>query len=119
MRRPLFKYDNSRRRPSRISFLKTVTVKMESSGQNVILVPVLSLCPDSLTEYCGIPILYSCSKVFPSRWTDTYNFLLKALTQLTPTPCKPPETLYESLSNFPPACNTVITTSRALLFSLG
>ena len=42
-----------------------------------------------------------------------------ALTQDTPTPCKPPDTLYVSLSNLPPACSTVITTSKADFFSLG
>ena len=41
------------------------------------------------------------------RWIE------RAFTHDTPTPCKPPETLYESLSNLPPACSTVITTSRA------
>ena len=37
----------------------------------------------------------------------------RALTQETPTPCKPPDTLYESLSNLPPAPIFVITTSNA------
>jgi len=39
-------------------------------------------------------------------------------TTETPTPCSPPETLYVSLSNFPPACSTVITTSAAGFFSV-
>src|SRR5690348_18356619 len=34
-----------------------------------------------------------------------------ALTTETPTPCKPPDTLYELASNLPPACRTVMTTS--------
>ncbi len=32
-----------------------------------------------------------------------------AFTTLMPTPCSPPDTLYESESNFPPECNTVNT----------
>ena len=39
-----------------------------------------------------------------------------ALTHETPTPCRPPETLYESLSNLPPACSVVMTTSSAGFF---
>ena len=39
--------------------------------------------------------------------------LERAFTTETPTPCKPPETLYESLSNLPPAPILVITTSSA------
>ena len=65
-----------------------------------------------------MPIAYSCSYVFPSLLTVTCSLVLNAFTQLTPTPCKPPDTLYDPLSNFPPACNTVMTTSNALLFSL-
>ena len=37
-----------------------------------------------------------------------------ALTQDTPTPCRPPETLYEFWSNLPPACSSVMTISAAL-----
>lgn len=40
-----------------------------------------------------------------------------AFTQETPTPCSPPDTLYEPLSNLPPAWSTVITTSSADLCS--
>ena len=93
-------------------------MKILSSGQKCTLVPVVSLVPDSRTAYWGTPILYSCSNIFPSLFTVTRSLLLKAFTQLTPTPCKPPDTLYESLSNLPPACSTVITTSRADFFSL-
>ena len=34
-----------------------------------------------------------------------------ALTTETPTPCRPPDTLYALLSNFPPACRVVMTSS--------
>ena len=36
-----------------------------------------------------------------------------AFTAETPTPCNPPETLYASLSNLPPACSLVMITSAA------
>src|SRR5471030_1123438 len=39
-----------------------------------------------------------------------------ALTHDTPTPCKPPETLYEFWSNLPPACSSVMTISAAERF---
>ena len=90
---------------------------MDSSGLKVTIVPVISVVPTSLTSYLGTPISYSCWWIFPPRWTTTLRLVDNAFTQETPTPCKPPETLYESLSNFPPACNTVITTSRADFFS--
>src|SRR5207249_6258610 len=35
------------------------------------------------------------------------------LTTDTPTPCKPPATLYEFWLNLPPACSSVITISAA------
>ena len=38
-------------------------------------------------------------------------YLLKAFVTEAPTPCKPPEVLYALLSNLPPACKTVNTTS--------
>ncbi len=39
-----------------------------------------------------------------------------AFTTETPTPCRPPETLYEFWSNLPPACNSVMTISAAERF---
>src|SRR6266478_2034027 len=36
-----------------------------------------------------------------------------ALTTETPTPCRPPETLYVLESNLPPACSSVMTISAA------
>ena len=48
----------------------------------------------------------------------SFSFSDKALTTETPTPCSPPDTLYESWSNLPPACNCVIITSAADFFSI-
>ena len=98
--------------------MNTVVVKMLASGQKRTVVPVSSEVPISRTEYFGIPHSYACSNNLPSLRTCTCNNELNALTQETPTPCNPPETLYVFLSNLPPACNTVITTSNALFFSL-
>ncbi len=39
--------------------------------------------------------------------------LVQTGTTDTPTPCKPPDTLYEFWSNLPPACSSVITISAA------
>ena len=94
-----------------------VSTKIDSSGLKVTSVPVLSVVPISRTSYWGIPILYSCSKTLPALWTSTLKSVDNALTHETPTPCRPPDTLYEPLSNLPPACSTVMTTSRADLFS--
>ena len=48
--------------------------------------------------------------------TLTSKSILRALTTDNPTPCSPPEVLYIFSENFPPACNVVKTTSKALLF---
>ena len=47
----------------------------------------------------------------PSRSTSTSSRELSALTTLAPTPCSPPEAVYEPPPNLPPACSLVITTS--------
>src|SRR5688500_13956553 len=49
----------------------------------------------------------------PSRQMRSFSHCESALTTDTPTPCRPPETLYELLSNLPPACSSVITISAA------
>src|SRR5690606_29149715 len=55
----------------------------------------------------------------PSRCTLTSHQEDSALTAETPTPCRPPETLYEPPPNLPPACRVVITTSSADFFFSG
>ena len=90
---PLFRYASSRIRSSSVSYLYSVTVKMEPSGWKVILVPCLSVEPTSFTAYSGLPLEYSCWYIVLLRKTCTIMWSLKALTQLTPTPCRPPETL--------------------------
>ena len=86
---------------------------MDLSGLNVTSVPVLVVVPSVLTGYDALPLWYSCIHIFPSLKTFAVKLSERAFTTETPTPCNPPETLYESLSNFPPAQILVITTSRA------
>ena len=64
-----------------------------------------------------MPSLNSIKYSFFSLNIVSVNFSDKALTTETPTPCNPPETLYESWSNLPPACNCVMITSAADFFS--
>src|SRR5688572_19148113 len=49
----------------------------------------------------------------PSRQMRNLSHCESAFTTETPTPCRPPETLYEFWSNLPPACSSVITISAA------
>src|ERR1700733_2461420 len=93
---------------------------MDASGLKVILVPVLFLAlPVTTSGAFGTPRAYSCSQVddavspLRGRQISNSSFSESAFTQLTPTPCRPPETLYEFESNFPPACSLVITTCAA------
>ena len=89
---------------------------MDGSGANVTLVPVFDSgeSPISWIGPTGCPpSRKSCLHRRPSRSISNSTATDKALTTDTPTPCKPPETLYPPPPNFPPACNTVITTSAA------
>ncbi len=47
--------------------------------------------------------MYSCSNTLPRRLMRKRNLCDNALTTDTPTPCRPPDTLYELSSNLPPA----------------
>src|SRR5438876_6359485 len=91
---------------------------MVLSGRNLTLVPVFALtAPVFFSLLVGSPLEYVCSQVNPSRQISRSNSSLSAFTQETPTPCNPPETLYDDESNFPPACNLVSTTCAAGIFS--
>ena len=93
--------------------------KISGSGQKRIEVPRAFLSGDAPT-FCNLPFglppsTNSCRKCVPSRCTSATTRTDNAFTTLTPTPCRPPDTLYPSPPNFPPACSTVSTTSSALL----
>src|ERR1700732_1496358 len=95
-----------------------MVVKIDWSAWNVIFVPVFFVLPEDFSLVVGTPFSYDCSHTSPSRQISSSSLSASAFTTETPTPCSPPETLYVSLSNFPPACNTVITTSAAGFFSV-
>ena len=59
----------------------------------------------------------ACEACMCAHRTVTCSCSLSALTTLTPTPCRPPDTLYPlpCPPNLPPACSTVSTVSSALL----
>ena len=70
----------------------------------------------SIRRSTARPRLNSSPVFLPSRRIVSRNHFDKALTQDTPTPCRPPDTLYEFWLNLPPACNTHITISAAERF---
>ena len=114
---PLFRKANSLILFSRIEVLNLIDEKICFEGKNVILVPFFFVLPNFLRGLTELPSLNLISYSLPSLKIFKSNFSDNALTTDTPTPCKPPETLYESWSNLPPACNWVIITSAADIFS--
>src|ERR1700719_2889746 len=95
-----------------------MVVKIDWSAWNVIFVPVFFVLPEDFSLVVGTPFPSDCSQTSPSRQISKSSQSESALTTDAPTPCSPPEALYVSLSNFPPACSTVITTSAAGFFSV-
>ena len=72
----------------------SVSSKMVSSGQNVIVVPCFFDGPILVSLSWGFPPLAKCwTHLPPSRWISTSRRLDSALTTDTPTPCSPPEIL--------------------------
>ena len=79
--------------------------KISSSGRKCTSVPRFSVSPVtfigetskpsriSSTRSCGTPLRNSMKCTRPSRRTVRRSHFDNALTQLTPTPCRPPETL--------------------------
>ena len=86
---------------------------MSKSGLKVIKVPVSWHSPITFKSYIGTPFSYLWKYILLWRWIVISIHSETALTAETPTPCNPPDTLYASLSNFPPACSFVIMTSAA------
>ncbi len=97
------------------------------SGQNLILVPVARLAtrpsgrrPARLVKSAAgpgpanspvTPRRKLAAQVRPSRSTSTSSRAASALTTEAPTPCSPPDAVYEPPPNLPPACSLVITSS--------
>ncbi len=84
-------------------------------GRKWISVPVFSLFPVCVSGPSGAPFVNDISYKLPFLRILILSFVDRALTTDTPTPCNPPEILYELLSNFPPACKTVMTISGVVL----
>jgi len=71
-----------------------VSVKMLSSGLNVMVVPRSEHSPMTSTCEVGAPLLYVWRYIFPSRLRiSAISSVESAFTHDTPTPCRPPETL--------------------------
>src|ERR1700678_3535225 len=91
------------------------------SGQKRRVVPVFDFGTSPTTSSLDTRrppaklTLYS----LPPRRTQHSRCLDSALTTETPTPCRPPENLYEPSVNFPPACSRVRMSSTPLTFSFG
>ena len=114
---PLFKNASSLILFSIILKLNLTEEKTSLDGKNFICVPEFFDFPISLNGFNAFPFLNSIRYFFPPRSIINSNFSESALTTETPTPCNPPEILYELWSNFPPACNCVMITSAADFFS--
>ena len=67
---------------------------ISGSARNRVRVPRRSPCgPIFFTGPSGLPRRYSCAHTPPSRAVSTRSHSERALTTLTPTPCRPPDTL--------------------------
>ena len=75
--------------------LNFIDEKISFDGEKVILVPNSFDLPIIFKGYFASPLLNSVKYFLPSLFISNSNFSDKALTTDTPTPCKPPETLYE------------------------
>jgi hypothetical protein len=99
-----------------------LALKISGSNLKVVRVPLspsLGQPCRSLDRFLGIAALVALEVDLAVAADFDLAPFGKALTAETPTPCKPPETLYPPPPNLPPACRTVITTSRADFFICG
>ena len=77
-----------------VSNENSVVSKTLGSALKVVVVPRRSPWgPILRTPIVGSPREYSWAQIAPSRADSTRSHSDKALTTLTPTPCKPPDTL--------------------------
>ena len=79
-----------------ISTLNLVLEKIFFEGKNLICVPENLDFPFTFNGNLASPFSNSIKYFFPSLSISNSNFSDKALTTETPTPCRPPEILYES-----------------------
>ena len=76
--------------------MNLIEEKICLDGKKVILVPVSLDFPNTFKGDFASPFLNSIKYFLPSLLISSCNFSDKAFTTETPTPCKPPDTLYES-----------------------
>ena len=76
--------------------LNFIEEKISLDGKKVIAVPVSLELPISFKGFFALPCENSIKYFFPFICIYNSNFSDRELTTDTPTPCKPPDTLYES-----------------------
>jgi len=76
-----------------MSYWWSTVVKMDASGFHWTVVPLRSVSPRTSRSLDLIPRANSIAWTLPCLWTVTLSQSESAFTQLTPTPCRPPETL--------------------------
>src|SRR3989344_8521911 len=97
IRRPFTRYACWRMCATMVSQFSARSGKIEGSDSKVMMVPCNLDELTFLTLPRGLPpFSYSCTYAPPSRWTSARTWDESALTTETPTPRKPPETLYPS-----------------------
>ena len=91
---PFVRYADSRSRWVIVSNEYSMVSNISGSARNSVRVPRRSPWgPIFLTGPSGLPRWYSCAQTEPSRAVSTRSHSDSAFTTLTPTPCRPPETL--------------------------
>ena len=71
-------------------------LEINRDGKKLICVPVFLELLIDFNGFTAFPFLNSIKNFFPSLSIVNSNFSESAFTTETPTPCNPPETLYES-----------------------
>ena len=93
---PLFKKASSLILFCKVKKLNLFKENISLDGKNFISVPVFFDLPTTFKGDFASPFLNSIKCFFPSLSIVSSSFSDNAFTTETPTPCKPPETLYES-----------------------
>ncbi len=97
---PEFRKASSRRRCSSVFRSNSMVEKVSAEGKKVTLVPVsgsplgrFGASPVTFRGDTASPLAKRISWILPSRQIFRSSQSDRALTTLTPTPCRPPETL--------------------------
>ncbi len=77
-----------------VSKLYSASWNISGSNRKAVRVPLRPACgPAFVTGVVGLPRTYSWAHTWPSRADSTRIHSESALTTLTPTPWRPPDTL--------------------------